>query len=160
MFTVSMHHIIDKLVWLKSLCSNLLVVPYAQPEKILIIHFIHLTDQNTAAFKEVAIISHPRAGEYAFGFITSSMILQVCLCKSLYTDGLFIQMDWRHQPNLNASFKIIYSFICFREYWFDNFHKLHKDSHHTCVCSFSVLPHSWNSSLSGKCHPLVVIFDI
>ncbi|KAF6984882.1 hypothetical protein CFC21_012470 [Triticum aestivum] len=33
-------------------------------------------DQNTAAFKEVAIISHPRAGEYAFGFITSSMILQ------------------------------------------------------------------------------------
>ncbi|XP_044979115.1 protein LIKE COV 2-like isoform X1 [Hordeum vulgare subsp. vulgare] len=33
-------------------------------------------DQNTTAFKEVAIISHPRAGEYAFGFITSSMILQ------------------------------------------------------------------------------------
>ncbi|EYU31122.1 hypothetical protein MIMGU_mgv1a010425mg [Erythranthe guttata] len=33
-------------------------------------------DQNTTAFKEVAIISHPRVGEYAFGFITSSVILQ------------------------------------------------------------------------------------
>ncbi|KAM7523617.1 hypothetical protein LguiA_013519 [Lonicera macranthoides] len=33
-------------------------------------------DQNTTAFKEVAIIHHPRAGEYAFGFITSSIILQ------------------------------------------------------------------------------------
>ncbi|XP_057865235.1 protein CONTINUOUS VASCULAR RING 1 isoform X2 [Cryptomeria japonica] len=33
-------------------------------------------DQNTRAFKEVAIIRHPRIGEYAFGFITSSLILQ------------------------------------------------------------------------------------
>uniref|UniRef100_A0A7C9DLZ6 Protein LIKE COV 2 n=1 Tax=Opuntia streptacantha TaxID=393608 RepID=A0A7C9DLZ6_OPUST len=33
-------------------------------------------DQNTTAFKEVAIIRHPRIGEYAFGFITSSLILQ------------------------------------------------------------------------------------
>ncbi|KAI7739773.1 hypothetical protein M8C21_017199 [Ambrosia artemisiifolia] len=33
-------------------------------------------DQNTQAFKEVAIISHPRIGEYAFGFITSSVTLQ------------------------------------------------------------------------------------
>ncbi|AQK93576.1 COV1-like protein [Zea mays] len=33
-------------------------------------------DQNTTAFKEVAIISHPRVGEYAFGFITSTMVLQ------------------------------------------------------------------------------------
>uniref|UniRef100_A0A1D1Z227 ATP synthase subunit alpha n=2 Tax=Anthurium amnicola TaxID=1678845 RepID=A0A1D1Z227_9ARAE len=33
-------------------------------------------DQNTTAFKEVAIICHPRVGEYAFGFITSSVILQ------------------------------------------------------------------------------------
>ncbi|PKA51703.1 hypothetical protein AXF42_Ash003070 [Apostasia shenzhenica] len=33
-------------------------------------------DQNTAAFKEVAIIRHPRVGEYAFGFITSSVILE------------------------------------------------------------------------------------
>ncbi|KAL9255548.1 hypothetical protein AKJ16_DCAP20791 [Drosera capensis] len=34
-------------------------------------------DQNTTAFKEVAIIRHPRVGEYAFGFITSSVILQM-----------------------------------------------------------------------------------
>ncbi|CAI9100345.1 OLC1v1037322C1 [Oldenlandia corymbosa var. corymbosa] len=34
-------------------------------------------DQNTQAFKEVAIIRHPRVGEYAFGFITSSVTLQV-----------------------------------------------------------------------------------
>ncbi|MCO5587013.1 hypothetical protein L7F22_040958 [Adiantum nelumboides] len=34
------------------------------------------TDQNTQAFKEVAIIRHPRVGEYAFGFITSSLVLQ------------------------------------------------------------------------------------
>ncbi|WCJ42484.1 hypothetical protein M5689_023291 [Euphorbia peplus] len=33
-------------------------------------------DQNTQAFKEVAIIKHPRIGEYAFGFITSSVTLQ------------------------------------------------------------------------------------
>lgn len=33
-------------------------------------------DQNTTAFKEVAIIRHPRIGEYAFGFITSYVTLQ------------------------------------------------------------------------------------
>lgn len=33
-------------------------------------------DQNTQAFKEVAIIRHPRVGEYAMGFITSSLMLQ------------------------------------------------------------------------------------
>eukprot|EP00270_Netrium_digitus_P008314 TRINITY_DN2480_c0_g1_i1.p1 TRINITY_DN2480_c0_g1~~TRINITY_DN2480_c0_g1_i1.p1 ORF type:complete len:236 (+),score=52.59 TRINITY_DN2480_c0_g1_i1:403-1110(+) len=33
-------------------------------------------DENTKAFKEVAIIRHPRVGEYAFGFITSSLLLQ------------------------------------------------------------------------------------
>ncbi|CAI0396188.1 unnamed protein product [Linum tenue] len=33
-------------------------------------------DQNTTAFKEVAIIRHPRQGEYAFGFITSTFLLQ------------------------------------------------------------------------------------
>lgn len=41
--------------------------------------FRFLTDQNTTAFKEVAIIRHPRHGEYAFGFITSSLVLQVNL---------------------------------------------------------------------------------
>jgi uncharacterized membrane protein len=38
---------------------------------------ILLSDQNTTAFKEVAIIRHPRIGEYAFGFITSTVVLQV-----------------------------------------------------------------------------------
>ncbi|BBN15739.1 hypothetical protein MPTK1_7g00390 [Marchantia polymorpha subsp. ruderalis] len=33
-------------------------------------------DQNTQAFKEVAIIRHPRVGEYAIGFITSTLVLQ------------------------------------------------------------------------------------
>lgn len=33
-------------------------------------------DQNTQAFKEVVIIRHPRIGEYAFGFITSTVTLQ------------------------------------------------------------------------------------
>ncbi|PON60295.1 Protein LIKE COV [Trema orientale] len=33
-------------------------------------------DQSSNAFKEVAIIRHPRIGEYAFGFITSTVILQ------------------------------------------------------------------------------------
>lgn len=33
-------------------------------------------DQGSHAFKEVAIIRHPRIGEYAFGFITSTVILR------------------------------------------------------------------------------------
>jgi hypothetical protein len=40
------------------------------------------TDQNSQAFKEVAIIRHPRVGEYALGFITSSVVLQVFLNNS------------------------------------------------------------------------------
>ncbi|KAL1818316.1 protein LIKE COV 3 isoform X2 [Daucus carota subsp. sativus] len=33
-------------------------------------------DQNSRVFKEVAIIRHPRMGEYAFGFITATVVLQ------------------------------------------------------------------------------------
>lgn len=33
-------------------------------------------DQSSNAFKEVAIIRHPRIGEYAFGFITNTVLLQ------------------------------------------------------------------------------------
>lgn len=44
-------------------------------------YLIFFVDQNTTAFKEVAIIRHPRIGEYAFGFITSTVILQVLLVK-------------------------------------------------------------------------------
>ncbi|PNY04875.1 Cov1 [Trifolium pratense] len=36
-------------------------------------------DQNSQAFKEVAIIRHPRVGEYALGFITSSVVLQITI---------------------------------------------------------------------------------
>lgn len=35
-----------------------------------------LSDQSSGAFKEVAIIRHPHMGEYAFGFITSTVILR------------------------------------------------------------------------------------
>lgn len=34
-------------------------------------------DQKTQAFKEVVITKHPRLGEYAIGFITSTLVLQV-----------------------------------------------------------------------------------
>jgi len=38
-----------------------------------------LADQNVNAFKEVAIIRHPRIGEYAIAFITSTLTLQVTM---------------------------------------------------------------------------------
>lgn len=47
-------------------------------------HVFFLTDQNTQAFKEVAIIRHPRVGEYAFGFITSTVVLQVSTRDFVY----------------------------------------------------------------------------
>ncbi|KAG4909002.1 hypothetical protein JHK87_055118 [Glycine soja] len=37
---------------------------------------IDTMNQSSNAFKEVAIIRHPRVGEYALGFITSSMVLR------------------------------------------------------------------------------------
>lgn len=42
----------------------------------LMLMWYYFTDQTSNAFKEVAIIRHPRIGEYAFGFITSSVVLQ------------------------------------------------------------------------------------
>ncbi|KAL1804801.1 hypothetical protein ACET3Z_027869 [Daucus carota] len=53
-------------------------------------------DQNSQAFKEVAIIKHPRLGEYAFGFITSSVLLQTysgeeeLCCVYVPTNHLYI----------------------------------------------------------------------
>lgn len=44
---------------------------------VITVLVLKITDQNSQAFKEVAIIRHPRIGEYAFGFITSSFVLQV-----------------------------------------------------------------------------------
>ncbi|PKI76285.1 hypothetical protein CRG98_003396 [Punica granatum] len=54
-------------------------------------------DQNMQAFKEVAIIRHPRIGEYAFGFITSSSVVlqnymeeeELC-CVYVPTNHLYI----------------------------------------------------------------------
>ncbi|XP_057975664.1 protein LIKE COV 1-like [Malania oleifera] len=42
-------------------------------------------DQSSKAFKEVAIVRHPRIGEYAFGFITSTVVLQ----RSIGEEELF-----------------------------------------------------------------------
>eukprot|EP00252_Welwitschia_mirabilis_P007523 TRINITY_DN1895_c0_g2_i1.p1 TRINITY_DN1895_c0_g2~~TRINITY_DN1895_c0_g2_i1.p1 ORF type:complete len:256 (+),score=23.18 TRINITY_DN1895_c0_g2_i1:218-985(+) len=53
-------------------------------------------DRNTQAFKEVAIIRHPRVGEYAFGFITSCVVLQnergdeELVCVYVPTNHLYI----------------------------------------------------------------------
>ncbi|GAB2222233.1 hypothetical protein Droror1_Dr00013439 [Drosera rotundifolia] len=53
-------------------------------------------NQDSQAFKEVAIIRHPRIGEYAFGFITSWVTLQnyvgdeeLC-CVYVPTNNLYI----------------------------------------------------------------------
>ncbi|EEF52559.1 protein LIKE COV 1 [Ricinus communis] len=71
-------------------------------------------DQTTNAFKEVAIIRHPRNGEYAFGFITSTVILQRSigeeeLCcvyvptNHLYVGDIFlISMKDIMRPNLSV----------------------------------------------------------
>ncbi|KAK9129902.1 hypothetical protein Sjap_010389 [Stephania japonica] len=53
-------------------------------------------DKDSNAFKEVAIIRHPRVGEYAFGFITSSVILQTSMgdeelcCVYVPSNNLYI----------------------------------------------------------------------
>ncbi|KMZ68772.1 Cov1 [Zostera marina] len=53
-------------------------------------------DQNSNAFKEVVIIKHPRFGEYAFGFITSTVIIQddsgeeELFCVYIPTNHLYI----------------------------------------------------------------------
>ncbi|CAH1432081.1 unnamed protein product [Lactuca virosa] len=44
--------------------------------------FSSILDQTTEAFKEVAIISHPSIGGYAFRLTTSSVTLQECSTDS------------------------------------------------------------------------------
>ncbi|KAK4477714.1 hypothetical protein RD792_016965 [Penstemon davidsonii] len=53
-------------------------------------------DQTSQAFKEVAIVRHPRIGEYTFGFITSTVILrkttgaeELC-CVYVPTNNLYL----------------------------------------------------------------------
>jgi uncharacterized membrane protein len=69
---------------LESICAATSLIMLFHEHKKVTDQIISLTDQNTTAFKEVAIIRHPRIGEYAFGFITSTVVLQV-------PDFLYIQ---------------------------------------------------------------------
>jgi uncharacterized membrane protein len=54
------------------------------------------SDQNSRAFKEVVIIRHPRIGEYALGFITSTVTLrdghgdQQLTCVYVPTNNLYL----------------------------------------------------------------------
>ncbi|XP_020211519.1 protein LIKE COV 1 [Cajanus cajan] len=61
-------------------------------------------DQNSNAFKEVAIIRHPRVGEYALGFITSSVILrnrdeEELFCVYVPTNHLYLGDIFLINPN-------------------------------------------------------------
>ncbi|XP_061353367.1 protein LIKE COV 3-like isoform X2 [Gastrolobium bilobum] len=62
-------------------------------------------DQSSNAFKEVAIIRHPRVGEYALGFITSSVILQrnrdeeELFCVYIPTNHLYLGDIFLISPN-------------------------------------------------------------
>ncbi|KAL9261149.1 hypothetical protein AKJ16_DCAP02865 [Drosera capensis] len=56
-------------------------------------------DQNSQAFKEVAIIRHPRIGEYAFGFITSWVTLQMLMLGS---DIFLVNFKDVIRPNLSV----------------------------------------------------------
>ncbi|XP_040951587.1 protein CONTINUOUS VASCULAR RING 1 isoform X2 [Gossypium hirsutum] len=71
-------------------------------------------DQNTQAFKEVAIIRHPRIGEYAFGFITSSVTLQTCLNCLLPSGLVLVSMAFLlgktfHYTKINCLKLVIFS---------------------------------------------------
>ncbi|KAF3646871.1 Protein LIKE COV 2 [Capsicum annuum] len=89
-------------------------------------------DQNTQAFKEVAIIRHPRIGEYAFGFITSSVVLQL---PSWASRGLHVgpspiglhgprsssPLDLDHEllfPNTHNFHGLDGCFACFHDVWY------------------------------------------
>ena len=75
--------------------------------------FSYLTDQSSNAFKEVAIIRHPCVGEYALGFITSSMVLRnkdekEIFCVYIPTNHLYlgdiylISLEDILRPNLSV----------------------------------------------------------
>jgi hypothetical protein len=57
---------------------------------------VSCSDQNSRAFKEVVIIRHPRIGEYALGFITSTVTLrdghgdQELTCVYVPTNNLYL----------------------------------------------------------------------
>ena len=57
-------------------------------------------DQNSRAFQEVVIIKHPRAGEYASGFITSSFTLQVRLLNLYLLVNVFFCVCFRRTVDI------------------------------------------------------------
>ncbi|KAL5194008.1 Protein LIKE COV 3 [Glycine soja] len=70
-------------------------------------------DQSSNAFKEVSIIRHPHVGEYALGFITSSMVLRnidekEIFCVYIPTNHLYlgdiylISLEDILRPNLSV----------------------------------------------------------
>ncbi|PPS13141.1 hypothetical protein GOBAR_AA07507 [Gossypium barbadense] len=90
------------------------------PQSISILGSAYLVDQKSKAFKEVAIIRHPRIGEYGFGFITSTVILHGSSAGSeelncvyvpsnhLYTGDVFlISSNGIVRPNLSVREGII-----------------------------------------------------
>uniref|UniRef100_A0A452ZMA0 Uncharacterized protein n=1 Tax=Aegilops tauschii subsp. strangulata TaxID=200361 RepID=A0A452ZMA0_AEGTS len=65
-----------------SSACHLCAISTMHPSKLVL---LYRQDQNKQAFKEAVIIRHPRIGEYAFGFITSSVSLQsYCGQEDLY----------------------------------------------------------------------------
>ncbi|XP_057423652.1 protein CONTINUOUS VASCULAR RING 1-like [Lotus japonicus] len=62
-------------------------------------------DQNSNAFKEVALVRHPRVGEYALGFITSTIILrrnrdeEELYCVYVPTNHLYLGDIFLVSPN-------------------------------------------------------------
>jgi hypothetical protein len=79
--------------------SDFLVVPFFF-QNVSYHMVVLLTDHNTTAFKEVAIISHPRVGEYAFGFITSTMVLQVLFAHFLLIQKHESEVSFLYSPFL------------------------------------------------------------
>lgn len=67
--------------------------------------FTYITDQSSNAFKEVALIRHPRIGEYALGFITSTVILrrnrdeEELFCVYVPTNHLYLGDIFLVSPN-------------------------------------------------------------
>ncbi|KAG4906971.1 hypothetical protein JHK82_055626 [Glycine max] len=74
---------------------------------------LEFPDQSSNAFKEVSIIRHPHVGEYALGFITSSMVLRnidekEIFCVYIPTNHLYlgdiylISLEDILRPNLSV----------------------------------------------------------
>lgn len=131
-----------------------------------------VTDENSNAFKEVAIVRHPRIGEYAFGFITSTVFLQKSgaeeelFCVYVPTNHLYlgdiilINSKDVMRPNLSVQEGIGNSFmsICYNpklEKWCINFLWLLTWLYRNChfwghICSQEINCGGWSSHTSRK----------